>query len=91
MKIHVRNNDAIKAYKVLMKQLNKDGFFKELKSKKFHMTKGEKKREKHKLAVINARKDQAKRKENLLKEEKRIIIEAKKKSRDLKNKKRQNK
>lgn len=84
MKIIVKNNDAVKAYKVLMKKLNKDGFFQELKNKKFYRSKGQKDREKHKLAVIKAKKEQTKRQEILLKEEKRVIIDAKKRSRERK-------
>jgi len=90
MKIVVKNNNAVKAYKVLMKRLNKDGFFKELKEKQYYMSKGERKREKHKLAVVKAKKEQAKRQEYMLKEEQRIIIDAKKRSKELKKQRRQN-
>lgn len=47
--------DAVKTHKVLMKKLNKDGFFKEIQSKRFHVSKGEKRRQREKLAVARER------------------------------------
>jgi small subunit ribosomal protein S21 len=56
MYVKVRNNDVGKAYKILSRKLNNEGIFKKLKEKRFHITKGEKKRLKHKEAVARLRK-----------------------------------
>jgi len=56
MYIKVRNNDVGKAYKILSRKLNNEGIFKKLKEKRYHITKGEKKRLKHKEAVARAKK-----------------------------------
>lgn len=37
--------DALKAYKILMRKLNKEGFYQELKSKQYFKTTGQKRKE----------------------------------------------
>jgi ribosomal protein S21 len=61
MKIIVRNNDPLKAFKLLNRKLHQDNIFIELKERQFFKTKGEKRREKKKRAVARQRKEQAKR------------------------------
>lgn len=63
MYIKVRNNDVSKAYKILSRKLNNEGIFKKLKEKRYHITKGEKKRLKHKEAVARAKKLEKKKEE----------------------------
>ena len=82
MKIIVRNNDAMKAYKILMKKLKKDGFLDELKKKRHFTSKGELKRLRLKQAFSKHKKDQQKKIEILEKEEKRMLIESKKRTRE---------
>jgi len=84
MRIEVKNNDAVKAYKVLMKKLNKEGLFKELKSHRFHQSKGIKRKEKQKEAQKYRKKEEARRKKQRENEEKWLIIESKKHARELK-------
>lgn len=60
MKIYVRNNNVIKAYKLLNKKLQDDGFYKELQSRYFFKSKGEKKREAKAIAIIREKKRQQK-------------------------------
>lgn len=84
MRIEVMNNDAVKAYKVLMKKLNKEGLFKELKRCRFHQSKGLKRKEKQKEAQKYRKKEEARRKKQLENEEKWLIIESKKRARELK-------
>lgn len=88
MEIIVKNNDAIKAYKVLCKKLNKDGLFRELKRRRHFISKGDSKKEKSKVARVRARKDQIKRDIIREKEEKWLVIESKKRARQLKKTKR---
>lgn len=82
MKIIVRNNDAMKAYKILMKKLKKDGFSDELRKKQHFISKGDKKRIRLKKAIVEHKKDQEKKKEILIKEEKRMIIDAKRRTKE---------
>ena len=63
MYVKVRNNDVSKAYRILSRKLNNEGIFKKLKEKKYHMTKGEKRRIKHKEAVARLRKLERKQQE----------------------------
>jgi small subunit ribosomal protein S21 len=63
MYIKVRNNDVTKAYKALSRKLNTEGIFKKLKEKRFHQTKGEKRRLKHKEAVARIRRMERNKKE----------------------------
>jgi ribosomal protein S21 len=60
MKIIVRNNDPLKAYKVLTKKLKEDGTFNTLKDKQFFKSKGEKRRVKMKRAIAKQIKNSAK-------------------------------
>jgi len=64
MYVKVRNNDVGKAYKILSRKLNNEGIFKKLKEKRHHITKGEKKRLKHKEAVARLRKLERKQQED---------------------------
>jgi len=80
MKIIVRNNDAVKAYKIMMKKLDTDGFFKELKTKKHYLSKSNKKREKRKYAMKRHKKLQIKRDEIFEKQEKQILIASKRRA-----------
>jgi len=89
MKIIVRNNDAVKAYRVLMKNLNKDfngNYFKELRKNMHYTSKSEEKRLKHKKAVLESKREEEKRYQWFLKEEKKGIINSKKRARDFKKK-----
>ena len=61
MKIIVRNNDPLKAFKLLNRKLHEDNTFIELKERQYFKTKGEKRREKKKRAVARQKKEQAKR------------------------------
>ena len=63
MYIKVRNNDVSKAYKALSRKLNTEGIFKKLKEKRFHQTKGEKRRLKHKEAVARLKRMERKKEE----------------------------
>jgi ribosomal protein S21 len=62
MRIVVRNNDPMKAFKLLNRKLYEDNTFIELKEKQFFKSKGEKRREKQKKAVARQRKEQATKK-----------------------------
>lgn len=62
MRIIVRNNDPIKAFKLLNKKLYEDNTFNELKDRQFFKTKGEKRREQKKKAIARQRKEQATKK-----------------------------
>jgi len=84
MIIEVKNNDAVKAYKVLMKKLNKEGLFKELKNRRYYQTKSKKRKEKQKEARKYHRREEARRKKQRENEEKWLIIESKKRARELK-------
>lgn len=81
--IVVRNNDAIKAYKVLMKKLKKEGLFDELSKRRYAMSKTEKRRFKDKKAIVEFRKTQAKKKLMKQKEEEWKLINAKKQSKKI--------
>jgi len=63
MYIKVRNNDVGKAYKILSRKLNTEGIFKKLKEKRYHITKGEKRRIKHKEAVARIKRLERKKEE----------------------------
>ena len=60
MKIYVKNNNVVKAYKVLNKKLQAEGFYKELQSRAYFKSKGHKKREAHAAAVIREKRRQEK-------------------------------
>ena len=52
MKIYVKNNNVVKAYKLLNKKLQGEGFYKEIQSRAYFKSKGHKKREAHAAAII---------------------------------------
>jgi len=52
MKIYVKNNNVVKAYKLLNKKLQGEGFYKEIQSRAHFKSRGQKKREAHAAAVI---------------------------------------
>ena len=60
MKIYVKNNNVVKAYKLLNKKLQAEGFYKELQSRAYFKSKGHKKREAHAAAVIREKRRQEK-------------------------------
>ena len=63
MKIYVKNNNVVKAYKLLNKKLQDEGFYKELQSRYYFKSKGDKKREAKAVAVIREKKRQKKAEE----------------------------
>lgn len=73
MQIVVKNNEPIKAYKVLMKKLKKDGKFQTLRQKSAFQSKGAKRREKLKYAKLRESKRQAEKQEELLHLEHKLI------------------
>lgn len=84
MKIIVKGNNPMKAYKLLNKKLKDEGLYKELKKRKFARSKSEAKRYKHENALI-----EHKKREKLLeiireRKEQKIIINAKRKSKKAK-------
>ena len=50
--------DALRTYKVLMRRLNKEGFYQEVKSKEYFKSKGDKKREEIARGVAKEQKRQ---------------------------------
>ena len=60
MKIYVKNNNVVKAYKVLNKKLQAEGFYKELQSRAYFKSKGQRKREAHAIAVVREKRRQEK-------------------------------
>ena len=83
MKIYVKNNNVVKAYKLLNKKLQGEGFYKELQSRHYFKSKGDKKREAHSVAIIREKKRQKKA------EELREKIEARQRMLNKKQKKQQ--
>ena len=73
MRIVVRNNDPMKAFKLLNRKLYEDNTFVELKDKQFFKSKGEKKREQKKRAIARQRKEQATKKAIFDKLESQVI------------------
>ena len=73
MRIIVRNNDPMKAFKLLNRKLYEDNTFVELKDKQFFKSKGEKKREQKKRAIARQRKEQAAKKAIFDKLESQVI------------------
>lgn len=73
MRIIVRNNDPMKAFKLLNRKLYEDNTFVELKDKQFFKSKGEKKREQKKRAIARQRKEQAAKKAIFDKLENQVI------------------
>lgn len=73
MRIIVRNNDPMKAFKLLNRKLYEDNTFNDLKDKQFFKSKGEKKREQKKKAIARQRKEQATKKAIFDKLENQVI------------------
>ena len=73
MKVTVKryNNDVSKAYKTLMRKLNKEGHYTEIKRNEFFVSKSEAKREAKKAGIKRQRKADIKREELLVKLEKK--------------------
>ena len=63
MKIYVRNNNVIKAYKLLNRKLQEDGFYRDLQSRFYFKSKGQKKREARAVAILRDIKRQKKAEE----------------------------
>jgi small subunit ribosomal protein S21 len=63
MKIYVKNNNVIKAYKLLNRKLQDDGFYKDLQLRFYFKSKGQKKREARAIAVLRNRKREKKAEE----------------------------
>lgn len=73
MRIIVKNNDPLRAFKLLNRKLHEDNTFIELKERQHYKSKGEKKREKRKRAVARQKKENAKRLKTLEKIENQIM------------------
>jgi ribosomal protein S21 len=56
MKILVRNNNPVKAYKVLTRKLREEGILQELRDKQYFKSKGEQKREDKKRGIARYKK-----------------------------------
>jgi len=63
MKIYVKNNNVIKAYKLLNRKLQEDGFYRDLQSRFYFKSKGQKKREAKAIAILRDIKRQKKAEE----------------------------
>lgn len=90
MKIIVKGNNAVKAFKVLKRKLEKDGFYKELQDKRFYIPKGEKRRKAKAAAILRHKKEQRKRAEMYEAQELNALIDSKKRARKFKQQKRAN-
>ena len=64
MKVEVRNNDVIRAYKKIKRKLTQDGIFDIMKDKQYYTKPSAKKRAKLKLQKFNARRQQWDRMQN---------------------------
>ena len=88
MKIIVKNNDAIKAYKVLMKKINKDSknnnFLREVIAKNSFITNTKRRQEKLRNAKYRENKKNQKNQEIFDKEEQWTVIQAKKRAKEFK-------
>lgn len=78
MKINVRNNDVVKAYKILTKKINDEGLMKSLKAKEYYLTKSQKVKVKKKIALSRFRKEQKKKRAILEKQEQNFLLYSKK-------------
>lgn len=58
------NNDPVRAYKGLIRKLNREGFYEELKDREYFKSKGQRKREEIKRSIIRTNKKR--RETNLL-------------------------
>ena len=63
MKIYVKNNNVKKAYKLLNRKLQEDGFYRDLQSRFYFKSKGQKKREARAIAILRDIKRQKKSEE----------------------------
>lgn len=70
----------------MMKKLDKEGVFRELREKRFFKSKPQKRREKQAMEIRRQRKEQRKRDETFEKLESRAIIDSKKRAREYKQK-----
>lgn len=61
MKILVRHNNPVKAFKVLTRKLREEGVFNELRNKQFFKSKGELRREEKKKGALRAKKREKER------------------------------
>ncbi len=89
MKIVVRGNDVMKAYKILKRKLDAEGVFREMRDHRFYRSKSQKRIEKHKYAVARRRKEQAKREKDFERDERNAIIDSKKRAKQYKQQQRQ--
>ena len=80
MKISVKryNNDVSRAYRIMMRKLNAEGFYTEVKRKSFYVSKKEKEREDKKAGVKRYKKVEKKREELLQKLENKQFSNKKK-------------
>jgi ribosomal protein S21 len=80
MKISVKryNNDVSRAYRIMMRKLNAEGFYTEVKRKSFYVSKKEKEREDKKAGVKRYKKAEKKREELLQKLENKQFSNKKK-------------
>lgn len=65
MKVVVKNNNATKAFKILSKKLKKEGFFQELRDRRYYTSKSEKRRLRKKQADSRKKKENIKRLQEL--------------------------
>jgi hypothetical protein len=85
MRIIVRpGGDPLKAYKVLMKKLNKDNHFKTLSRKRYFMTTQEKRKEATRESEIRHKKAEELRKKTQERKEQFQIIESKRRGKNSK-------
>ena len=78
MRINVRNNDVVKAFKILTKKTNDEGIFKTLKSKEHYLSKSQKIRAKKKIALSRFRKEQKKKRMIEQRQEEKFLLYSKK-------------
>ena len=78
MRINVRNNDVVKAFKILTKKINDEGIFKTLKSKEHYLSKSQKIRAKKKIALSRFRKEQKKKRMIEQRQEEKFLLYSKK-------------
>lgn len=78
MKIYVRNNDVVKAYKILTKKINDEGVLKTLKHKESYLTKSQRVKLKKKLALSRWKKEQKKKKILEARQEQNFLLYSKK-------------
>jgi small subunit ribosomal protein S21 len=77
MLVEVRNNNVTAAYRQLMKSLNKDGLFRELRDRESYTPPSKKRLLKHKIAVGRKRKEARKKAELFDNIESRLVYRSK--------------